>query len=107
MQSSKTPGVTRDRIYAEAGVERPAVYFSRYGRNRAEYQRRNTVSNKAQAQIAIDTAQVIILVTDIREGMTSNDKEVAGMLQKAGNRCWPAIMRYPGEPPFKFMIFII
>ena len=39
---------------------------------------------RQQAQIAIDTADVIIFVTDIRSGVTANDIEVASMLQKSG-----------------------
>ena len=39
---------------------------------------------RRQAEIAIDKAQVIILVTDIRSGVTANDYEVASMLQKSG-----------------------
>lgn len=104
-----TPGVTRDRIYAEA--EWNGRRFILVDTGGIEPNTRDEILSqiKAQAQIAIDTAQVIILVTDIREGMTSNDKEVAGMLQKSGKPLLLACNKCdtPGEPPFKFMIFII
>ena len=41
-------------------------------------------SMRAQAQLAIDTAAVIVFVTDLRSGVTANDMEVAAMLQKSG-----------------------
>ena len=39
---------------------------------------------RTQAQIAIDTADVIIMVTDLRSGVTANDSDIAAMLQKSG-----------------------
>lgn len=39
---------------------------------------------RRQAQLAIDSADVIILVTDVRSGVVSTDREVASMLQKSG-----------------------
>ena len=102
-----TPGVTRDRIYAEA--EWNGRRFILVDTGGIEPNTRDEILSqiKAQAQIAIDTAQVIILVTDIREGMTSNDKEVAGMLQKSGKPLLLACNKCdtPGEPPLQIYDF--
>ena len=62
---------------------------------------------REQAQIAIDSASAIVLVTDLRAGVTATDLDVAGMLQKSGlpivlcvNKCDSI-----GEPPAEFYEF--
>ena len=62
---------------------------------------------RRQAQLAIDSADVIILVTDVRSGVVSTDSEVASMLQKSGkpivlcvNKCDTV-----GEPPAEYYEF--
>lgn len=79
-----TPGVTRDRIYAKC--EWLGREFMLVDTGGIEPMSNDTilVQMRRQAEIAIDKAQVIILVTDIRSGVTANDYEVASMLQKSG-----------------------
>ncbi len=79
-----TPGVTRDRIYAKC--EWLGREFMLVDTGGSEPMSNDTilVQMRRQAEIAIDKAQVIILVTDIRSGVTANDYEVASMLQKSG-----------------------
>ena len=79
-----TPGVTRDRIYAEGTwLDKQFLLVDTGG---IEPRDNESVFKhiRQQAQIAIDTAQVILFVTDIRTGVTANDYEVATMLMKSG-----------------------
>ena len=79
-----TPGVTRDRIYSKC--EWLGHDFMLVDTGGIEPSSNDTilVQMRRQAEIAIDKADVIILVTDIRSGVTANDYEVASMLQKSG-----------------------
>ena len=78
-----TPGVTRDRIYAD--VEWTGHVFTLIDTGGIEPESGDVIRSqmRAQAQTAIETADVIIFMTDVREGLTSDDKEVAGILRKA------------------------
>lgn len=79
-----TPGVTRDRIYAEGSwLDKEFILVDTGG---IEPVNDNSILKhiKQQAQIAIDTAQVILFVTDIRSGVTANDYDIAAMLMKSG-----------------------
>ncbi|WP_283124798.1 ribosome biogenesis GTPase Der [Angelakisella massiliensis] len=79
-----TPGVTRDRIYAPCewrGREFMLVDTGGIESNTADLL---LSQMRTQAQIAIDTADVIIMVTDLRSGVTANDSDIAAMLQKSG-----------------------
>ncbi len=79
-----TPGVTRDRIYGDSEWRnRPFMLIDTGGIEPASddvilSQMRN------QAQLAIDSADVIVMVTDLRSGVVATDMEVAAMLQKSG-----------------------
>ncbi|MBQ4104807.1 MAG: ribosome biogenesis GTPase Der [Clostridia bacterium] len=79
-----TPGVTRDRIYGEVEwLGRHATLIDTGGIE--PYSDDIILSQmRRQAQLAIETADVTILVTDIRSGLVATDKEVAQMLQKSG-----------------------
>ena len=79
-----TPGVTRDRIYAEG--EWLNKKFMLVDTGGIEPINDNSILRhiKRQAQIAIDTADVILFVTDIRSGVTANDYDIATMLLKSG-----------------------
>lgn len=96
-----TPGVTRDRIYADA--EWNGRKFRLVDTGGIEpYAKDEILSQmRAQAQTAIDSADVIVLVVDIKEGMTASDKDVAGILQKSGKPLYIACNKAdsPGEPP--------
>ena len=79
-----TPGVTRDRIYAEA--EWSGVPFVLIDTGGIEPDSDDIILSqmREQAQIAIDTADVIIFIVDGRAGLTAADREVGEMLRKTG-----------------------
>ena len=78
-----TPGVTRDRLYAQA--EWLGRTFDLVDTGGIEPGTDNEILAfmRLQAEIAIESATVIIFVCDIRTGMTAADQEVAGMLQRS------------------------
>lgn len=77
------PGVTRDRLYADAEWRGKA--FSMVDTGGIELRSEDTMWKeiKKQAEVAIDTAQVIMLFVDGREGLTSSDYDVADMLRRS------------------------
>ena len=79
-----TPGVTRDRIYGDC--EWLGRHFLLIDTGGIEPKSDDIILKqmRRQAQLAIDSAEVIILVTDIRSGVVATDMEVAAMLQKCG-----------------------
>ena len=79
-----TPGVTRDRIFGNG--EWLGKTFMLVDTGGIEPKTDDIILKKmrAQAELAIDTAEVIIFVTDLNSGVTASDKEVAAMLQKSG-----------------------
>lgn len=79
-----TPGVTRDRIYAE--VDWLDKQFTLIDTGGIEPESRDIILSqmREQAQIAIDTADVIMFVTDVRQGMVDADSKVADMLRRSG-----------------------
>ena len=102
-----TPGVTRDRIYGDCEWE--GRKFSLVDTGGIEPSASDVILSqmRAQAQLAIDAADVIILVTDIRSGLVATDADIAAMLLKSGrpvilcvNKCDSV-----GEPPADFYEF--
>lgn len=79
-----TPGVTRDRIYGETEWCGRAAFVVDTGGIEPKSDDVILVQMRRQAQLAIDTASAIILVTDIKTGVVATDMEVAQMLQKSG-----------------------
>ena len=79
-----TPGVTRDRIYAD--VEWLNHNFTIVDTGGIEPESNDIIlkSMREQAQIAIDTADVIMFVTDVRQGLVDADNKVADMLRRSG-----------------------
>ena len=79
-----TPGVTRDRIYAPG--EWCGREFMLVDTGGIEPKADDVMLSKMrmQAQIAIDAADVIIFVVDLKSGVTANDADIAHMLQKCG-----------------------
>ena len=79
-----TPGVTRDRIYAEA--EWTGVHFGLIDTGGIEPDSDDEILSqmRGQAQVAMDMADVILFMVDGREGLTASDREVAMMLRKTG-----------------------
>lgn len=102
-----TPGVTRDRIYGDCEwLGRTFLLIDTGGIE--PYSDDVILSQmRRQAQIAIDSADVTILVTDVRSGVVATDEEVAAMLLKSGkpvilcvNKCDQV-----GEAPLEFYEF--
>ncbi|MVX64565.1 ribosome biogenesis GTPase Der [Clostridium chromiireducens] len=78
-----TPGVTRDRVYAEA--EWLSYNFTMIDTGGIEPENNDIIIKqmRRQANIAIETADVIIFIVDGKEGLTAADSEVATMLRKS------------------------
>lgn len=81
-----TPGVTRDRIYAEA--EWSGVHFALIDTGGIEPDSKDIILSQMrhQAEVAMDMADVILFMTDGKEGVTASDREVASMLMKTGKK---------------------
>lgn len=96
-----TPGVTRDRIYAEA--EWNGIHFGLIDTGGIEPSEKDTILSQMrnQAQIAMDMASVILFIVDGREGMTATDEEVAAILRKTGKKVILLVNKVdnPGKPP--------
>ena len=79
-----TPGVTRDRIYADVSwLDREFTMIDTGG---IEPDSNDVILSqmREQAQIAIDTADVILFLTDVRQGLVDADSKVADMLRRSG-----------------------
>ncbi|MDO4482550.1 MAG: ribosome biogenesis GTPase Der [Bacillota bacterium] len=81
-----TPGVTRDRIYAEA--EWRGVNFALIDTGGIEPSTADVILSqmREQAQIAMEMSDVILFMVDGKEGLTSADREVANMLYRTGKK---------------------
>ena len=79
-----TPGVTRDRIYADCTWLN--MNFTLVDTGGIEPDSKDIILSqmREQAQIAIDTADVIIFLVDVRQGLVDSDAKVADMLRKSG-----------------------
>ncbi|MEG0829649.1 MAG: ribosome biogenesis GTPase Der [Anaerovoracaceae bacterium] len=79
-----TPGVTRDRIYAD--VEWTGTHFGMIDTGGIEPNSKDIILSqmREQAQIAMDTADVILFLVDGKEGLTGPDREVGNMLMRTG-----------------------
>jgi len=79
-----TPGVTRDRIYAEA--EWNNIHFAMIDTGGIEPDSKDIILSqmREQAEMAMDTSDVILFMCDGKEGVTAADREVAQMLMKTG-----------------------
>ncbi len=102
-----TPGVTRDRIFGDA--EWCGREFSLVDTGGLEPASKDVLLGqmREQAQIAIDSASAIILVTDIRTGVTATDAEVADLLLKSGRPVVLCVNKCDsiGDPPPEFYEF--
>ena len=81
-----TPGVTRDRIYAEA--EWSGVHFALIDTGGIEPDSKDIILSqmREQAEVAMDTSDVILFMTDGKDGVTASDREVASMLMRTGKQ---------------------
>jgi GTP-binding protein len=78
-----TPGVTRDRIYADVDWSGYSFTLIDTGGIEPDSDDQILKEMKAQAQIAIDTADVIIFLVDVKQGLVDADGKVADMLRKS------------------------
>ena len=102
-----SPGVTRDRIYAETSWRDRTFTLIDTGGIETVTDDVISVQMREQANIAIDVADVILFITDLKQGVTAEDKEIALMLKKSQK---PIILvcnksdNY-GEPPAEIYEF--
>ena len=96
-----TPGVTRDRIYAECEWLGRKVMLVDTGGIEPKTDDIILAQMRRQAQLAIDSADAIIFVVDIKTGVTATDHDVASMLQKSGKPVVLAVNKVdaPGALP--------
>ena len=96
-----TPGVTRDRIYGDAEWLNRKVMLVDTGGIEPKTDDIILAGMRAQAQLAIETASVIIFVTDLKSGVTATDMEIASMLQRSGKPVVLCVNKCDriGEPP--------
>lgn len=102
-----TPGVTRDRIFGEVEWQNRTATLVDTGGIEPYSDDIILSQMRLQAQLAIDAADVIILVTDIRAGLVATDMEVASMLQKSGRPVVLCVNKCDrvGEPDADFYEF--
>lgn len=102
-----TPGVTRDRIYGDCEWLDHKFLLVDTGGIEPDSNDIILSQMRAQAEIAIDTADVIVLVTNIRDGVVASDYEVAAMLQKSGKPIVLCVNKCDsiGEPDLGFYEF--
>ena len=79
-----TPGVTRDRIFGECEWRGKGLLLIDTGGIEPESDDIILAQMRRQANLAIDSAQVIVLVCDINSGIMAADSEIASMLRKSG-----------------------
>ena len=99
------PGVTRDRLYADA--EWCGRYFTLVDTGGLELKSTDTMWRhiQKQAEIAIETADVIILFTDAKSGLNSSDEDVAMKLRKSGKPVVLAVNKLDNYDPEKLYEF--
>ena len=96
-----TPGVTRDRIYAD--VNWLNTQFTMIDTGGIEPSTNDLIlkSMREQAEIAIETADVIIFLTDVRQGVVDADFQVANMIRRSGK---PVVLVVNKVDNFKTMM---
>lgn len=102
-----TPGVTRDRIYAEAHwSDKSFVLIDTGG---IEPKTTDTILRqmRTQAEVAVASADVIVFLCDVRAGLVADDREIAVMLKKSGKPILPVVNKVDsvGALPFEFYEF--
>ncbi len=102
-----TPGVTRDRLYGETEwCGRELIVIDTGG---IEPKTDDIILSqmRLQAEIAIESADVIAFVCDVRTGVTADDREIAVMLKKSGKPIIPVINKCDrvGDLPYEFYEF--
>ncbi len=102
-----TPGVTRDRIYGDCEWLNNTFLLVDTGGIEPHSDDIILSQMRRQAQLAIDSADVIILVTELHSGVVATDEEVAAMLQKSGKPIVLCVNKCDkiGEPPLEYYEF--
>ncbi len=102
-----TPGVTRDRIYGDCEWLGRKMLLVDTGGIEPYSDDIILTQMRRQAELAVETADVIVLVTDIRDGVVATDMEVASMMQKSGKPIVLAVNKCDsiGEIPADFYEF--
>lgn len=102
-----TPGVTRDRIYGDCEWLGHNLLLVDTGGIEPRTDDVILSQMRRQAQLAIESADVIVLVTDLRSGVVATDAEVASMLQKSGKPVVLCVNKCDsiGAPPLDFYEF--
>ena len=101
------PGVTRDRIYGETEWRGRKLAIIDTGGIEPKTGDVILSQMKNQAQIAIDDADVIVFMCDVRTGLTANDRDIAVMLKRSGKPIVPCINKCDriGDLPYEFYEF--
>ena len=102
-----TPGVTRDRIYGETEWCGKRLIVIDTGGIEPKTDDIILKQMRFQAEVAIESADVIVFMCDVRTGLTADDRDIAVMLQKSGKPIVPCINKCDsvGAPPFEFYEF--
>ena len=101
------PGVTRDRIIYEIEWNGRALTIIDTGGIEPKSDDVILRQMRFQAQVAIESADVIVFMCDVRSGLTADDRDIAVMLQKSGKPIVPCINKCDsvGAPPMEFYEF--
>ena len=102
-----TPGVTRDRIYGETEWNGRQLVLIDTGGIEPKTDDIILSQMKVQAQVAIDDADVIVFMCDVRTGLTAADRDIGVMLQKSGKPIVPCINKCDrvGDLPYEYYEF--
>ena len=101
------PGVTRDRIYGETEWGGRKLSIIDTGGIEPKTDDIILKQMRFQAQVAIESADVILFMCDVRTGLTASDRDIAVMLQKSGKPIIPCINKCDsvGNLPYEFYEF--
>ncbi len=102
-----TPGVTRDRLYAPANWRGRDFIMIDTGGIEPSTEDVITRNMRLQAEIAIETSDVIVFMCDVQTGLTAADEEIAVMLRKSGRPVVCAVNKVDkvGDPPAEYYEF--
>ena len=102
-----TPGVTRDRLYGNCEWQNRSFLLVDTGGIEPGIDDGILLHMRQQAQLAIDTAQAILFVTDIRAGVTAQDADIASMLMRSGKPVVLVVNKVDslGAPPMELYDF--
>ena len=102
-----TPGVTRDRLYGNCEWQNHSFLLVDTGGIEPNIDTGLLRHMREQAQLAIDTADVIVFVTDIRAGVTAQDSDIAAMLMRSGKPVILVVNKVDslGAPPMELYDF--